>query len=477
MKLRKKILIYFSGTIVTLVGVALLLVYQLFAAYREEEFQQRQKEKARFTVRLLAEYQEMSETLSQIMDQLAINDFYDEKLLIYDSHKDRVYASVDSLPIANHRQILNELSANNRWIETKDGDYDLIGTYVESNGTHYYAISKAYDKFGYTKLVFLRHTLLVLFVIITIAVVLVTLFISRRITRPITQLAEKLAGFRAGEPLSPATPVKTDTFELNFLNEKIDELHTRTNEAFSFQRHTVQHISHELKTPIAILVSELERIQAADTGDRLRNDLTHAIEKAQSLGVIIDTLLQLSRLESNKVSGLETFRADELLFDLIADLSNLHPDFQFEVNYQPHAPLEERLEVSANKMLLRQALLNLLTNAIAYAPDHSAEVILDVTAAQALRIRISNKGAISNSDEAQYLFDHFFRGENSKGTTGFGLGLVLAKKIMDLHEGSISYNQPWPGQHVFELSLLKKTNKTRVSYIARGSSKAGRKSI
>lgn len=453
MKLRNKILIYFSGTIVTLVGVALLLVYQLFAAYREEEFQQRQNEKARFTVRLLTEYQEMSETLTQIMDQLAINDFYDEKLLIYDSHKDRVYASVDSLPIANHRQILNELSPNKRWIETKDGDYDLIGTYVESSGTHYYAISKAYDKFGYTKLVFLRHTLLVLFAIITVAVVLVTLFISRRITQPITQLAQKLGSFRAGEPLTPTPPIRTDTYELNFLNEKIDELHTRTNESFQFQRHTVQHISHELKTPIAILVSELERIKMANADERLQQELEHATEKAQSLGQIIDTLLQLSKLETSGLSGLESFRLDELLFDLIGALGTLHPHFEFEVNYLPQDPDEKRLEVMANKMLVQQALLNLLTNAISYATDQRAEVIIDATSPQALAIRISNNGAALDREEEPYLFQHFFRGKNSHGTTGFGLGLVLAQKIMELHGGDISYRHPWAGRHVFEVKF------------------------
>lgn len=451
MKLRNKILIYFSGTIITLVGVALLLVYQLFAAYREEEFQQRQKEKARLTIRLLSEYKGMSESLMQVMDQLAINDFYDEKLLIYDSHKDRIYASVDSLPIAGYRQILNELSPNNRWVETKEGDYDIIGNYVESGKTHYYAISKAYDKFGYTKLVFLRHTLLVLFGIITVAVVLIALFISHRIARPITLLAQKLAGFRAGEPLLPAPAVKTDTFELNYLNEKIDELHARTNEAFAFQRHTVQHISHELKTPIAILVSELERIKTANADAQLQQELEHATEKAQSLGQIIDTLLQISRVESSGLSGQEAFRVDELLFDLIGALGSLHPHFEFEVNYQPLSPDETRLTLTANKMLVQQALLNLLTNAIAYSTNGRAEVIIDVSATQALKIRISNEGAVLDGDEEQYLFEHFFRGKNSQGTTGFGLGLVLAKKIMELHGGHISYRHPRAGRHVFEI--------------------------
>jgi two-component system, OmpR family, sensor histidine kinase ArlS len=83
-KIRNKILIYFSSTVIALSAISLTIIYILFYEYREEEFQQQQNDKIKYTIRLLAEYKEMSEELANIMDELTIHDFYDEKMLVFD---------------------------------------------------------------------------------------------------------------------------------------------------------------------------------------------------------------------------------------------------------------------------------------------------------------------------------------------------------------------------------------------------------
>ncbi|GIV43425.1 MAG: hypothetical protein KatS3mg035_0548 [Bacteroidia bacterium] len=98
--------------------------------------------------------------LTAIMDKLTIHDFYDEKMLIFDRNKNLIYKSIDDLPIAHTEDLLNSLSPDNQWIETKEGKYDIIAVYIQYESNHFYAISKAYDAFGYSKLAFLRNTLL-----------------------------------------------------------------------------------------------------------------------------------------------------------------------------------------------------------------------------------------------------------------------------------------------------------------------------
>ncbi|MDX1326976.1 MAG: sensor histidine kinase, partial [Arenibacter sp.] len=144
MKIKNQIHIYISATVITLTVLFSVIIYVLFAEHREEEFQQRQNEKIHYTLGLIAEYKELSESLATIMDRHSIHDFFDEKMLIYDRNKQLIFRSIDDLPIHNAQNILNSLSPANQWIETKEDDYDLIGIYVEREDATFYAISKAY---------------------------------------------------------------------------------------------------------------------------------------------------------------------------------------------------------------------------------------------------------------------------------------------------------------------------------------------
>src|SRR5699024_5545380 len=125
----------------------------------------------------------------------------------------------------------------------------------------YYGVSKAYDLSGYSKLYFLRNVLIAIFIAITIIVILLSIYLSNIITKPITELAEKLNKYDLRKEEMSLIETDTSSFELQYLTERFNELLGRTNEAFAFQKNAINHISHELKTPITILVSELEKIK------------------------------------------------------------------------------------------------------------------------------------------------------------------------------------------------------------------------
>lgn len=452
MKLQNRILLYFSSTVITLTAISLTVIYLLFSEHREQEFRQRQREKIKLTIELLAKYKEMSENLTEMMDRLTIHDFYDEKVLIFDRHKDLIYESVDDLPIANRNAILTQLSPAMREIEIRENGYEIIGVYEERANTHFYAISKAYDKFGYTKLNFLRNTLIFIFISISALVVFISLFLSRRISEPIIRLARKLGRFKVGDN-PDYTALQTNTYELNYLNEKFHQLLKRTNESFDFQRHTIHHISHELKTPIAILVSELERIGLHQLPGDLNRQLEEQITNGKSLGDIINTLLEISKLEAGQEVFTQAVRVDELIFDLVEGFNLIHPNFIFELNFFPENIDETRLEIRASRTLLRQAFQNILANCISYADNGTAKINIDCASPSQLKVQFSNSGRAVSIEEQKYLFNHFFRGENSRGKGGFGLGLVLVKRIINLHHGTIKYAHADNQLNVFELTF------------------------
>lgn len=453
MKIRDKILIYFSSTVIVLAAISFSLVYILFSEYREEEFQQQQNEKIKYTVGLVSEFQQMSEELALMLDAQDIHDFYDEKLLIFNSKKELIFSSLDSLPIAKTNQILNGLSPAKQWIETKEDDYDLIGVYVEHKGKTYYGVSKAYDAFGYSKMYFLRNVLIALFAAATVIVVFVSLYLSNIISKPITKLAENLSDYDLGSEQSALLKPDTTSSELKHLTERFNDLLNRTNEAFAFQKNAIHHISHELKTPVAVLVSELEKTRTYTDIDEMKSVLTSQINQAKSLGEIINVFLEISKIESGQQIDKSEVRIDEVLFDIIEQLKMVYPDFSFEVNFYPDEFEEAKLILNTNKMLIKQAFQNLLLNCISYGSDQKAQIRIDCSLPSELRISISNYGKTVSEEEEKHLFNHSFRGRNSEGKIGFGLGLVLAKRIMEFHNAKIVYYSPKGNLNIFEVQF------------------------
>jgi two-component system, OmpR family, sensor histidine kinase ArlS len=453
MKIRNKILIYFSSTVIALTAISMTIIYILFSEYREEEFQQQQNEKIHTTLKLIEKFKRESASISYLIDQQDINDFYDEKLLVYDSEKELIFASLDSLDIIMAESVLDRLSPTKKWIETKEENYDLIGIYAETDNQSYYAVSKAYDAFGYSKMYFLRNVLIGIFLFISVVVILISRFLSNKISKPITSLAENLNNYDLSKEKMDELVIETSTSELIQLTERFNELLKRTNEAFVFQKHTIHHISHQLKTPISVLVSELERIKDFFSIEQIKPEIENQIIKAKSLGGIINVLLEISKIESGQQFKKDTLRIDELFFDVIEELNALYPNFHFEVNYIPDEIDENRLEINLNALLIRQAIQNLLSNCVTYSNNSKAEIKFDCSENNGLIIQIINSGKSISIEEENYLFNHFFRGNNSQGKIGFGLGLVLTKKIIELNSGTITYSNPMDNVNVFEVSF------------------------
>ena len=451
MKIRNKILIYFSTTMIVLTAVSFTIIYFLFSNYRAEEFLQQQNERIQTTLQLLTEVVQEDEDIQETMDVLTVYDFYDEKLLLFDENKQLIYKSKEDIPDPDIEKILSALPPENEWFKTKEGKYDVIGTHIIKDRKSFYAISKAYDEFGFTKLFFLRNVLIGIFLFIMASVIFVAQLLSDKLSKPLIALTEKLNNYNLGGEKYDELVLETSTYEIEQLTNRFNKLLKRTNDAFAFQKHTIHHISHQLKTPIAVIVSELEKIEQSDNLEEVKPAIQNQIIKAKSLGNIIHVLLEISKIEAGQEVQKQASRIDEIIFDVIAELNIIYPDFRFEVNYEPEAFDENRLIVHVNQVLIRQAFQNLLSNCAAYSDQLKAEIKLDCSSEKKLKVSIINKGTPISAEEEKLLFNHYFRGENSRNKAGFGLGLVLTKKIMELSGASISYSNPEEKLNVFEL--------------------------
>lgn len=452
MKIRNKILIYFSSTVIVLSAISLMIVFVLFSAHREEEFQQQQFSKIKHTIGLIEEFGKISEKVSLYLDKQDIHDFYDEKMLIYDNNKLLIFSSIDNLDIENSNSILHYLSVSNNWIETKENGYDLIGAYLENNGKSYYGISKAYDYFGYSKKDFLQKILIGIFIAIFLIVIFISFYFSNIIAKPISDLTKKIEEYDLSKDNNQPLNLKTNTSELKNLTDNFNELLKRTNDAFLFQKHSIQHISHELKTPIAVLVSELEKIEQQNDIEQIKTEIHIQSQKAKSLGNIINVLLQFSKIEAGQEIIKNSVRIDDIIFNCVSEINSLYPDFNFEVYFTPENFNEYLLNVNANKPLIKQGFQNLLLNAIYYSDNQKAKITFDGSTDE-LTVIITNSGKTLAEDEQRFIFTHFFRGNNAQNHQGFGLGLVLAQHIFRVHNATIKYQSRENIENIFTIKF------------------------
>lgn len=451
MNIRKKIVLYFSTVTIVLLTGALIFIYTLFARFREEEFQQRQVDKIRTTLKFLTEIKNIDQDLIEAMDRITIHDIYDEKLLIFDKSKALVYSSIDDTPVTFSAQILDALSDEQPLIEQQDGLYDVTGIYLEKDDKAYYGISKAYDISGYSKLYYLRYVLTFTLVAICLAVILIAYYLSGKITRSIVEVTRQINDFALDGAHNHLVTTGTSD-EVAILAQRFNELMQRMNEAFAFQKHAVHHISHELKTPIAVLVSELERMEHEKDLPILHHMIRLQKENTKSLGEIINSLLEIAKTESGTAVTTTRVRVDEMIFDLIDSFRVLHPGFKFGITYAESVVTDDGLSVSVNERLFRSALTNLMQNCINYSRDAKAEINI-ATHANTLQVDFTNRGSVIGENEQSYLFRHFFRGANSQGKRGFGLGLVFISRILSLHKGTVSYSAQVNDINTFSLVI------------------------
>ena len=239
--------------------------------------------------------------------------------------------------------------------------------------------------------------------------------------------------------------------EIHILATQFNVLMKRLNESFAFQKHVVNHISHELKTPIAILVSNFEKMENEEDLDVLKSWIQYQKEDTKNLSDIINVLLELSKVESGNELHRTLLRVDDLIFDVIEELKMLYDDFSFEIVLEDSITDESNLMLEGNEKLLRLAIVNLAVNCVQYSNQKSAKILISYL--DGLSVSFVNSGDTILAEERQYLFQHFFRGRNSFGKRGFGLGLVFINRILSVHNSSIKYIAPDHKTNIFQMDF------------------------
>lgn len=261
----------------------------------------------------------------------------------------------------------------------------------------------------------------------------VAFFITRQTMKPVTEIA------RAAETISFETPDKR--FPLSGAGDEFDELSSTFNRLldrlvaeFKRERQFTSDVSHELKTPLTVILGNVNLLRrwGKDDPNQLETSLSRVAEEAVSMQKIIERLLLLSRLDAGFRPHPEAVLLAEQYERIRDETFVWKPDVKFE-----GAGLDT--QIFCDRELLHEILTILTSNSIRYAKDGGLNIrITGEDLPGKCRVTFSDNGQGIAPDKIDYVFERFFRGDEAHTRDGgLGLGLSIAKSIMDVHGGSV----------------------------------------
>jgi len=202
--------------------------------------------------------------------------------------------------------------------------------------------------------------------------------------------------------------------------------------AFRNQEDFVSNASHELRTPLTVMIGESDYILS---NERNKEDyLTHLSginTDLKKLNSLLTNLLELAQINRNKIIDFSKVRIDEIIFNAVYQVKTKFPGRRI-VPKILYPESEDNLLINGNEGLLTIAFQNLLDNACKFSND---DIIVEFEITdKAINVIISDKGIGIPADEMETIFRPFSRASNVKFIGGFGIGLSLVSKILELHK-------------------------------------------
>lgn len=210
----------------------------------------------------------------------------------------------------------------------------------------------------------------------------------------------------------------------------------------------VANVSHELKTPIATISGFAETLlsENPDTSDNIHEFSQIIYDESQRLSRIINQLLELSRLESERPRlNMQIIDLNRVIYDAVEVIKQKFT--REKLSLEVVLP-EEKILIEADEEAILQVLVNLIDNAVKYTPQEEKQVTIKVEKlAEQVRIAIEDQGEGISPSEAPRIFERFYRVDKarSRRTGGSGLGLAIVKHLVENHGGQVGVDSV-PGQ-------------------------------
>lgn len=288
-----------------------------------------------------------------------------------------------------------------------------------------------------TKEAFLLRSVIATTIIILLSSVC-TYFLTKKTLTPLQKLTNEVSQIQA-QNLSTQLPVPNSKDEIAQLTSSFNEMLTRLDNAFSTQKQFSANAAHELRTPLAVLQTNLEVFEKKQKPEMIeyRQLFTMIKEQTARLSQLVGTLLDMTNLKS--VPRTDQVSLEELVDEVFCDLDPIAEKAGISIHFNDSSNQDLHTDVTGSYVLLYRAVYNLVENAIKYNRPHgSVSVSVKQENGQAM-VLVTDTGIGISPENQKKIFDPFFRVDKSRSRAmgGAGLGLALVDSIAKEHRGTV----------------------------------------
>lgn len=257
------------------------------------------------------------------------------------------------------------------------------------------------------------------------------LFLARQVLYPVEALNKEISQLTARD-LHRRLPLRGNGDELDRLGQSFNKMLGRLERSFEQQKQFVADASHELRTPLMVIRGHADILQrwGADDPAVTRESAKSVSDEVATMSKLVDNLLILAREDFNLT--LDRLNLSELIIDGTAGLPYLQ---EFNLEYD----IPSDVSIVGDAIYLKQVLRIILENASKYVPSGGTIKITLSEQAQLVQLSIADNGPGIPEAELEHIFDRFYRIDKARSRTvpGHGLGLSIAKRIVEQHGGRI----------------------------------------
>ncbi len=261
-------------------------------------------------------------------------------------------------------------------------------------------------------------------------------FIAKHSMKPIDTIIEAVDSINDGDDLSARVGMSKGPSEMKKLSEEFDHMFERLEKSFEVEKQFASDVSHELKTPITVVLGECHKVKRKElTPDEYRQSIYTIEKQSQHMSELVEQLLSLTRLQQ----GTEKFPIKQL--DLSEFVEACCEDFKagIDTTKAVEMNIEENVCANFNPSLMSRVIFNLLDNARKYTDDNGV-IRISLTSDENQGCLIIEDNGIGISEEnIQNIWNRFWQADTSRGVdSGVGLGLAMVKEMVEFQGGSIA---------------------------------------
>ncbi|QHV94849.1 HAMP domain-containing sensor histidine kinase [Spirosoma endbachense] len=431
MLIRNRLTIIFT-LLATAIQVTLsLLVWYFYSLYRQEEFYSRLESKARVAGRVLISRRHLHDDFFKNMVRTDLLTIVEEQISIYDHQHNLVFTN-RTLKESDYYKEKIPLLATESMFEFKSGHLESIVVRYKDRGQLFYIFASGYDRIGFAKLGTLQQILLLANLLGFALIVLAGWYFSGGVLKPIADIVDEVEQITAMD-LHKRVNEGNRRDEIAQLAMTFNQMLFRLEDAFVSQRSFVSHASHELRTPLTNILGTLETSLRYDQNPAdWCESMEVSVEELKKVITLTNGLLGLAKVTDGTVA-LTSVQVDDCLLTAIGQVQAKYPGRNLPLRFMTSE--DESFTVKGNATLLTTAFLNVLDNACKYSTEAvSVELIAKK---EQITVTVADQGRGITEADAAHILDPLYRGKNVEDVPGYGIGLAVTQKVIDLHQGII----------------------------------------